>query len=88
MSDHRTRIVPPEMLGGPTPMMNTRRERAAIAAMTTLRAMGADVVPTHRLANGLGFIAPDTGIAHGPYPPCRCTNPEPVPAGNCGLCGA
>lgn len=67
MSDSRTRIVPLEMLGnGRTPMMTIGRERAAIAAMSTLRAMGADVVPTHQLVNGLGFIAPDTGTVHGP----------------------
>jgi len=48
------------------PMMIIRRERAAIGAMAALRAVGADPLPTHRLPNGLGYIAPDTGLNHGP----------------------
>jgi len=47
-------------------MMIIRRERAAIGAMAALRAVGADPLPTHRLPNGLGYIAPDTGREHGP----------------------
>jgi len=43
------------------PMMNVRRERAAIAAMQLVNGK-----PTHRLPNGLGFIAPYTGVIHGP----------------------
>lgn len=48
------------------PMMIIRRERAAIGAMVALRAAGADPLPTHRLPNGLGYIAPHTGTIHGP----------------------
>jgi hypothetical protein len=48
------------------PMMVIRRERAAMAAMTELRHIGANPLPTHRLPNKLGFIAPDTGREHGP----------------------
>jgi hypothetical protein len=47
-------------------MMVVRRERAAIAAMAELRRVGANPLPTHRLPNGLGFIAPDTRTIHGP----------------------
>jgi hypothetical protein len=53
--DHRSR-----------PMI-IRRERAAISAMETLRAMGANPLPTHRLPNGLGYIWPETGREHGPF---------------------
>jgi len=46
--------------------MIIRRERAAIGAMAALRAAGANPLPTHRLPDGLGYIAPGTGTIHGP----------------------
>lgn len=49
------------------PMLNIGRERTAIRAMELLRSIGANPQPTHRLPNGLGFIAPDTGRVHGPH---------------------
>jgi hypothetical protein len=59
--------VPPSMLGGgATPMMVTRRERAAIGAMAAIREAGGNPLPTHYLVNGLSFVAPDTGRPHGP----------------------
>jgi hypothetical protein len=50
----------------PRATMTIGRERAAIDAMAALRAIGADPVTTHRLPNGLGYIAPDTRVKHGP----------------------
>lgn len=61
---------------GCAPMMNTRRERAAISAMLELRRIGANPLPVHRLPNGLGFIAPDTGAVHGPFRGVGCTPVE------------
>jgi hypothetical protein len=46
--------------------MLIRQERAAIAALNQLRAMGADVHVVHAMPNGMGYIAPDTGRVHGP----------------------
>lgn len=69
MSDNLTRsplertIMP---AGDGRDVMTIGRERAAFAAMEALRAMGAHPLTTHRLPNGIGYIAPDTGRVHGP----------------------
>lgn len=46
--------------------MTIRQERAAIAAMESLHAIGARVGVVHRLPHGLGYVDPDTGYQHGP----------------------
>jgi len=48
--------------------MTIGQERAAFRAYQWLQAFGADVRPTHRLPNRLGYFDPETGAAHGPEP--------------------